>query len=579
MTTRNRVYLKGKFATGQIPAGTEYSDLIDSFFNKTDDTLISSINGQTADPLGNINIPVASSIVNQANHGFSIGNILYFNGTSYVRALAENSAKSNVVGIVSRIINMNNFTLLTSGLITSLSGLIPGAVYYLSDVVSGALTTTAPTANNTVQKVMLVAISSTSGYYNINAGFLNDHAAHIIQKEGVSFIKRPALNFKGNAIRITDEGDNTEIELLLSLSASATATWGQITGAVSGQADLNNLINSAVSAKAPINNPLFTGVASGTFAGTFNGNSASATTAVSANTASFAASASSAAYSSDSDKLDGFHGSYYCPSVSAITVANIGLQTVNSITGNVSIFQVTDLTANLNAKVPTVRKINNYPLSANITLTKADIGLSNVDNVSVTASLANKADLVGGLVPISQLPSYVDDVQEYVDYASFPATGSSGKIYVDMTTEKIYRWAGSVYIQISENNVKSINNIAISGTGNVTLEELGISPVRKFIIRDRYVGDIDGVNTSFQVQKTVIPGTETIYKNGLFLFPGIDYFLSTPSTFIFVSPPEIDDLLAFNYETSQLTVGTTPVGTAIVGTDFMVGESPYPGFI
>lgn len=579
MTTRNRVYLKGKFATGQIPAGAEYSDLIDSFFNKTDDTLISSINGQTADPLGNINIPVASSIVNQGNHGFLVGDILYFNGSTYEKALAENSAKSNVVGIVSGIINLNNFTLLTSGLITSLTGLIPGAVYYLSDVASGALTTTAPTANNTIQKIMLVAISSTSGYYNINAGFLNDHAAHIIQKEGISFIKRPALNFKGDALAITDNADNTEIELLLSLSASATATWGQITGAVSGQSDLNDLINGAVSGKAPIDNPLFTGVASGTFAGTFNGNSASATEAVSAGTASFATSASSAGYSSDSDKLNGFHGSYYCPTVSAITVLNIGSQTVANITGNLPISQVTDLTANLNAKVPIVRKINNYPLSANITLTKDDIGLGNVDNVSVTASLANKADLVGGLVPISQLPSYVDDVQEYVDYASFPATGSSGKIYVDMTTEKIYRWAGSVYIQISENNVKSINNVAISGTGNVTLEELGIGAARKFVLRDRYLGDVNGSNTTFQVQKTVIAGTETIYKNGLFLFPGIDYYFSFPSTFVFVSPPEIDDLLAFNYETSQLAVGSTPVGTAVIGTDFMIGDSPYPGYL
>ena len=42
--------------------------------------------------------------------------------------------------------------------------------------------------------------------------------------------------------------------------------------------------------------------------------------------------------------------------------------------------------------------------------------------------LNSKADLEGGKVPSSQLPSYVDDVLEYANLASFPATGESGKI-------------------------------------------------------------------------------------------------------------------------------------------------------
>ena len=57
--------------------------------------------------------------------------------------------------------------------------------------------------------------------------------------------------------------------------------------------------------------------------------------------------------------------------------------------------------------------------------------------------------LVGGLLPSNVLPSFVDDVLEYSALASFPATGSSGLIYVDTTTKKIYRWSGSAYIEIS----------------------------------------------------------------------------------------------------------------------------------
>lgn len=54
-----------------------------------------------------------------------------------------------------------------------------------------------------------------------------------------------------------------------------------------------------------------------------------------------------------------------------------------------------------------------------------------------------------GLVPSTQLPSYVDDVLEYADLASLPVTGTTGKIYVTLDTNKIYRWSGTVYVEIS----------------------------------------------------------------------------------------------------------------------------------
>lgn len=55
----------------------------------------------------------------------------------------------------------------------------------------------------------------------------------------------------------------------------------------------------------------------------------------------------------------------------------------------------------------------------------------------------------GGLIPSTQLPSYVDDVLEYANLAAFPATGVTGKIYVTLDTNKIYRWSGSAYIEVS----------------------------------------------------------------------------------------------------------------------------------
>lgn len=54
-----------------------------------------------------------------------------------------------------------------------------------------------------------------------------------------------------------------------------------------------------------------------------------------------------------------------------------------------------------------------------------------------------------GVIPTECLPSYVDDVLEYTAKASFPTTGETGKIYVDTSTNKTYRWSGSTYVEIS----------------------------------------------------------------------------------------------------------------------------------
>ena len=64
-----------------------------------------------------------------------------------------------------------------------------------------------------------------------------------------------------------------------------------------------------------------------------------------------------------------------------------------------------------------------------------------------------------GKVPSSQLPSYVDDVIEGYYYGGKFYTDSehtqlitpeTGKIYVDLDTNKTYRWSGSTYVEISQ---------------------------------------------------------------------------------------------------------------------------------
>jgi hypothetical protein len=54
-----------------------------------------------------------------------------------------------------------------------------------------------------------------------------------------------------------------------------------------------------------------------------------------------------------------------------------------------------------------------------------------------------------GKVPAAQLPAYVDDVLEFANLAAFPATGSTGIIYVAMDTNMSYRWTGSAYVSMN----------------------------------------------------------------------------------------------------------------------------------
>lgn len=86
-------------------------------------------------------------------------------------------------------------------------------------------------------------------------------------------------------------------------------------------------------------------------------------------------------------------------------------------------------------------------------LTLGDLGFSASDYLASTLKGANNgvAELDGsGLVPTNQLPSYVDDVLEYTNVSSFPATGETGKIYVDTTNNDTYRWSGTQYIQVND---------------------------------------------------------------------------------------------------------------------------------
>lgn len=84
------------------------------------------------------------------------------------------------------------------------------------------------------------------------------------------------------------------------------------------------------------------------------------------------------------------------------------------------------------------------------------VEIGDIGNVGAAGGLASLGE--DGKVPSAQLPSYVDDVVDvyvsggkmYSDSAhTNEVAGETGKIYIDLTTLKTYRWSGSALAEIS----------------------------------------------------------------------------------------------------------------------------------
>lgn len=160
------------------------------------------------------------------------------------------------------------------------------------------------------------------------------------------------------------------------------------------------------------------------------------------------------------------------------------------------------------------------------------------------------------------LPSYVDDVVEYANLAAFPVTGETGKIYVALDTNKIYRWSGSTYIEISPSESATWGSItgtlssqtdlqealddkydASNPAGYITLAEVPASAVTSvntrtgdvFLTRvDVGLGDVD--NTS-DLDKPISTATQTALDDIL------DYTPADTSAWIAPVPDDVKEAL------------------------------------
>ncbi len=100
-------------------------------------------------------------------------------------------------------------------------------------------------------------------------------------------------------------------------------------------------------------------------------------------------------------------------------------------------------------------------------------------------------------IQASFLPSYVDDVIEAADLTAIQAlTGEAGKIYVALDTSKVYRFSGSIFVEVSASEVTSVNGM----TGAVTLTTTSVTEGSNQYFtaaRAREAVETDGVTTKY----------------------------------------------------------------------------------
>ncbi len=145
--------------------------------------------------IGAIPVQDTSIVIEQKNHYFTVGDVVYYNikYNEFHKAVALNTMDSEVAGIVSKVINPDKFELVAKGLVTGTKYNYPeGTELWLSEAVPGYLTSIQPT--NVFIKVAVqtssyaIDVNVERGYYirpetpeSIFVGYTKEELDEIIQ--------------------------------------------------------------------------------------------------------------------------------------------------------------------------------------------------------------------------------------------------------------------------------------------------------------------------------------------------------------------------------------------------------------
>ncbi|MFA5391901.1 MAG: hypothetical protein WC331_10830, partial [Candidatus Omnitrophota bacterium] len=112
-----------------------------------------------------------SKIITQIGHTFTVGTVVGWSGGTYNKPIADGTYDGEIIGIVTKI-SGNTFELTQAGYGTGFTGLVGNTTYFLSDVTAGLLTSTEPIIQGHINKTVLIADTTTSGWILPYAGYV-----------------------------------------------------------------------------------------------------------------------------------------------------------------------------------------------------------------------------------------------------------------------------------------------------------------------------------------------------------------------------------------------------------------------
>ena len=203
----------------------------------------------------------------QATHGFSVGEIISWSGSTFIKSIADGSQdEAETVGFVSEVADVNNFTVVFAGYVEGISALSlsGGTTYFLSTTVAGGLTPDDTETLGTISKPILTTFTSNEALIFQYRGFEVDSGATGTAKEvinttgltvgvldtnvntlfvssGTTTYNLPASPFEGAEVTFVDakgtagttqidiNGNGNSIYDLISFTASINSNFGSIT--------------------------------------------------------------------------------------------------------------------------------------------------------------------------------------------------------------------------------------------------------------------------------------------------------------------------------------------------------------